>query len=186
MIVTPQPSGNNLYVVQLQIMTKIASQPELADLISQKKLYLDWWLEQPFFETDEGSKPATAIYVDGYVLETENMGNKGLQRQKVQYDVYLEHFSNSDPNYQSSNKDSYMAFVEAQIGIHRALHLWRPQDGSSALKRTAGPVPISGAPRMAKLILQSFQCLIEDSTAIPEITTTEIREILMANSNVLR
>jgi hypothetical protein len=183
---TPQPSGSNLYNCMLQLMQKVADQPEIKTKLDAKGLYLDWWMEQPLFEREEASLPPVAIYFDCSMLQLEDWGNTKEQRAKVQFDVYLEQVSNADPSFDSSTKNAYMNFVPLQIGIHRALHGWKPADASSALKRTAGPQNIPGNARMGKLILQSFVCLLNDATAVPAIETAQIQEILLRDVSVLR
>lgn len=185
MTVTPQPSGSNVYIVMLQIMDRVAQQAEIANLLSEKKITLDWWFEQPFFERSEKALADLALYFDANVVAIEDYGKTKMQRLRVQYDVYLEFVSTADPAYSSPSKAAFTSFIPAQIAIHRALHGWKAAGGSSSLVRSAGPTPVAGAARMGKLLLQTFTCHVEDETAMPEVTSTIIQNILLQSVTAL-
>ena len=114
------------------------------------------------------------------MLNADDKGMKG-QLCNTQIDFYLFYETFSDTALGSINQDSALDFLKQLTKIHKLFHATSGTNYFSMRRVDMKREESGGAGNMYRI---SFQCDVDDMSAMPDITEQEVSEINLLRGNI--
>jgi len=156
---------------------------ELANKIKDNLTQIEWvdlWHEQVSYLTSELPFPTPAVFISFNMLNADDKGMKG-QLCNTQIDFYLFYETFSDTALGSINQDSALDFLKQLTKIHKLFHATSGTNYFSMRRVDMKREESGGAGNMYRI---SFQCDVDDMSAMPDITEQEVSEINLLRGNI--
>jgi len=156
---------------------------ELANKVKNNLSQIQWvdlWHEQVSYLTDELPFPSPAVFISFNMIGTEDKGMKG-QICNTQIDFYLFYETFSDTAIGSINQDSALDFLKQLTEIYKLFH-GTSGDNYYSMRRVDMKREDSGS--AGNLYRMSFQCMVDDMSAMPDITEQEVNEIDLSHGDI--
>ena len=156
---------------------------ELANKIKDNLTQIEWvdlWHEQVSYLTSELPFPTPAVFISFNMLNADDKGMKG-QLCNTQIDFYLFYETYSDTALGSINQDSALDFLKQLTKIHKLFHATSGTNYFSMRRVDMKREESGGAGNMYRI---SFQCDVDDMSAMPDITEQEVSEINLLRGNI--
>ncbi len=149
---------------------------ELAERINDNLTEIRWfdlWHNQISFLTSELPFPTPSLFVS---FKTIGIDDKGLLVQDVntQIDFYLFYETFSDTYLGSSNQDTAINFMQTLTDIHKLFHGVSGINFGIMRRVDMNQEDASGAGNLYRI---SFQCLVEDASAMKEVVKTDVSDV---------
>lgn len=155
---------------------------ELANKIKdnlQQIVWVDLWHEQINYLTEELPFPTPAVFISFKLLNADDKGMNG-QLCNTQIDFYLFYETFSDTYLGSVNQDSASEFLKQLTELHKLFHATSGTNYSEMRRVGMDREDSGGAGNLYKI---SFQCLVDDMSAMPDITEQEVNDIDISREN---
>lgn len=156
---------------------------ELSTKITNNLTAIEWcdlWHEQVSYLTSELPFPTPAIFIAFNMLDAEDKGLKG-QICNTQIDFYLFYETFSDTYAGSVNQDSALNFLKQLTEIHKLFHGTSGANYSN-MRRVDMKREDSGD--AGNLYRISFNCMVDDMSAMQEFNDTEVNEVSILRENI--
>lgn len=156
---------------------------ELANKIKDNLNQIQWvdlWHEQVSYLTSELPFPTPSIFISFNMLNADDKGMKG-QLCNTQIDFYLFYETFSDTAIGSINQDSALDFLKQLTEIHKLFHATSGTNYFSMRRVDMKREESGGAGNMYRI---SFQCDVDDMSAMPDITEQDVNEINLLRGDI--
>jgi len=156
---------------------------ELANKIKTNLTQIAWvdlWHEQISYLTTELPFPTPAVFIAFNMLDGVDKGLKG-QICNTQIDLYLFYETFSDTYMSSVNQGSALDFLTQITELHKLFH-GTSGDNYSEMRRVDMKREDSGD--AGNLYRISFQCIVDDMSAMPVVVPQEVDEIDIERSPI--
>lgn len=149
---------------------------ELANKIKdnlQQIAWVDLWHEQVNYLTEELPFPTPAVFISFLLLNADDKGMKG-QLCNTQIDLYLFYETFSDSYLGSVNQDSATDFLNQLTELHKLFHA---TSGTNYFEMRRVGMNREEGGDAGNLYKISFQCVVDDMSAVPNISEELVDEI---------
>jgi len=149
---------------------------ELANKIKDNSSQISWvdlWHEQVSYLTEELPFPTPSVFISFNLLSADDKGMNG-QLCNTQVDFYLFYETFSDTYLGSVNQNSATNFLNQLTELHKLFHATSGTNYFEMRRVGMNREESGGAGNLYKI---SFQCVVDDMSAIPDITEQEVNEI---------
>jgi len=156
---------------------------ELANKIKDNLNQIQWvdlWHDQVSYLTDELPFPTPAVFIAFNLLGADDKGMKG-QLCNTQIDLYLFYETFSDTAIGSINQDSALDFLKQLTELHKLFHGTAGDNYWEMRRVDMKREESGGAGNMYRI---SFQCMVDDMSAIPDISEQEVNEIDLSRGDI--
>jgi len=157
---------------------------ELSQLISDNLTEIEWcdlWHEQVSFLTAELPFPTPSVFISFSMLGADDKGLKG-QICNTQIDFYLFYETFSDTYVGSINRDSAINYLKQLSEIHKLFHGTSGTNYSEMRRVDMKRVDSGGAGNLYRI---SFQCIVDDMSAMKQYNDTDVDEITIIRDGVI-
>jgi len=158
---------------------------ELAKRISTKLPQIEWidlWRKQVSFLTTEIPFPTPAVFIGFKTLKIDDKG-KLIQDCNMQIDFYLFYETFSDTYEGSYNQSSAIDFLRTLTDLHVLFH-GVSGDNFGTMRRV--DTKDEDSDNAGNLYRISFQCNVEDASAMKESELTTVNELSISRDNFTR
>lgn len=156
---------------------------ELASKIKdnlQKIEWVDLWHDQVSYLTEELPFPTPAVFISFKLLQAENKGMKGqLCNTQVDFRLFYETFS--DTYVGSVNQTSAIDFLNQLTEMHKLFH---GTTGENYWEMSRVDMDREDSGDAGNLYRISFQCMVDDMSAMPIITEDEITDVNIIREDI--
>lgn len=140
--------------------------------------WVDMWHNQVGFLEDEVPFPAPACFLSFRILSAKDTGEK-VQELTLQVDVRYFYETFADTYIGAVNQDSAVAFLRGFNAIHGLLHGSSGKNYSSMRRVALDPQDTGNT---GNLYLQSFTCIVMDSSAQKQYTEGQVNDVIVENN----
>lgn len=142
--------------------------------------WVDLWHEQVSYLTDELPFPTPSVFIAFNMLDTTDKGLKG-QLCNTQIDLYLFYETFSDTYLGSVNQGSALDFLTQLTELHKLFHGTSGANYSEMRRVDMKREESGGAGNLYRI---SFQCIVDDMSAMPVVVPQEVDEIDIERTDI--